>query len=231
MRQPRKKCGETSKYIEALSGGVLIVDEFDVEHGFEIWSCLSSLCLVILYKGSLNIEMDDHTFLVNRERAIDYLNSLEKMDYYFHWKINSKENLKGLFDFFFGYIWWIWWRVCFENDRLCKWLFSKFGSWAPNQSQNCLSKIISLSLHAQHVSINYCHSSILYVRDHKYSVTSIGIIWYLVIIFEEEIELKIDKNMSTHTHTHTHALPFPLVYICMCFFCLRANIFILISFF
>ena len=39
MRQPRKKCGETSKYIEALSwgrGGVLIVDEFDVEHGFEI---------------------------------------------------------------------------------------------------------------------------------------------------------------------------------------------------
>lgn len=30
-------------------------------------------------KGSPNIEMDEHTFLVNRERAVDYLNSLEKV--------------------------------------------------------------------------------------------------------------------------------------------------------
>ncbi|KAK2446334.1 phosphoenolpyruvate carboxykinase (ATP) [Trifolium repens] len=29
--------------------------------------------------GSPNIEMDEHTFLVNRERAVDYLNSLEKV--------------------------------------------------------------------------------------------------------------------------------------------------------
>ncbi|KAK1300323.1 Phosphoenolpyruvate carboxykinase [ATP] [Acorus calamus] len=29
-------------------------------------------------KGSPNIEMDEHTFLVNRERAVDYLNSLDK---------------------------------------------------------------------------------------------------------------------------------------------------------
>ncbi|PKI42063.1 hypothetical protein CRG98_037516, partial [Punica granatum] len=29
-------------------------------------------------KGSPNIEMDEHTFLTNRERAVDYLNSLDK---------------------------------------------------------------------------------------------------------------------------------------------------------
>ncbi|CDP21488.1 unnamed protein product [Coffea canephora] len=31
-------------------------------------------------KGSPNIEMDEHTFLVNRERAVDYLCSLEKVN-------------------------------------------------------------------------------------------------------------------------------------------------------
>lgn len=30
-------------------------------------------------KGSPNIEMDEKTFLVNRERAVDYLNSLDKV--------------------------------------------------------------------------------------------------------------------------------------------------------
>lgn len=30
-------------------------------------------------RGSPNIEMDEETFLVNRERAVDYLNSLEKV--------------------------------------------------------------------------------------------------------------------------------------------------------
>ena len=30
-------------------------------------------------RGSPNIEMDEHTFLVNRERAVDYLNSLDKV--------------------------------------------------------------------------------------------------------------------------------------------------------
>lgn len=33
-------------------------------------------------RGSPNIEMDEHTFLVNRERAVDYLNSLEKVRNY-----------------------------------------------------------------------------------------------------------------------------------------------------
>eukprot|EP00897_Mesotaenium_endlicherianum_P006215 jgi/Mesen1/5621/ME000282S04780 len=39
-------------------------------------------------KGSPNIEMDQETFLVNRERAVDYLNSLEKIyvnDQYLNW--------------------------------------------------------------------------------------------------------------------------------------------------
>ncbi|TQD70974.1 hypothetical protein C1H46_043497 [Malus baccata] len=39
-------------------------------------------------KGSPNIEMDEHTFLVNRERAVDYLNSLDKVfvnDQFLNW--------------------------------------------------------------------------------------------------------------------------------------------------
>ncbi|NP_001296837.1 Phosphoenolpyruvate carboxykinase (ATP) [Zea mays] len=39
-------------------------------------------------KGSPNIEMDEKTFLINRERAVDYLNSLEKVfvnDQYLNW--------------------------------------------------------------------------------------------------------------------------------------------------
>lgn len=39
-------------------------------------------------KGSPNIEMDEHTFLVNRERCVDYLNSLEKVfvnDQFLNW--------------------------------------------------------------------------------------------------------------------------------------------------
>jgi phosphoenolpyruvate carboxykinase (ATP) len=39
-------------------------------------------------KGSPNIEMDEQTFLVNRERAVDYLNSLDKVfvnDQFLNW--------------------------------------------------------------------------------------------------------------------------------------------------
>lgn len=39
-------------------------------------------------KGSPNIEMDEHTFLTNRERAVDYLNSLDKVfvnDQFLNW--------------------------------------------------------------------------------------------------------------------------------------------------
>lgn len=39
-------------------------------------------------RGSPNIEMDEHTFLTNRERAVDYLNSLDKVfvnDQFLNW--------------------------------------------------------------------------------------------------------------------------------------------------
>ncbi|KAK8653614.1 hypothetical protein V6N13_127607 [Hibiscus sabdariffa] len=39
-------------------------------------------------KGSPNIEIDEHTFMVNRERAVDYLNSLDKVfvnDQFLNW--------------------------------------------------------------------------------------------------------------------------------------------------
>ena len=35
--------------------------------------------LIFDCRGSPNIEMDEHTFTVNRERAVDYLNSLDKV--------------------------------------------------------------------------------------------------------------------------------------------------------
>ncbi|CAI0393580.1 unnamed protein product, partial [Linum tenue] len=41
-----------------------------------------------LWWGSPNIEMDEHTFMVNRERAVDYLNSLDKVfvnDQFLNW--------------------------------------------------------------------------------------------------------------------------------------------------
>lgn len=34
---------------------------------------------IFMHRGSPNIEMDEHTFMVNRERAVDYLNSLDKV--------------------------------------------------------------------------------------------------------------------------------------------------------
>lgn len=37
-----------------------------------------------MYRGSPNIEMDEQTFMVNRERAVDYLNSLDKVLFLFH---------------------------------------------------------------------------------------------------------------------------------------------------
>ncbi|PKA60428.1 Phosphoenolpyruvate carboxykinase [ATP] [Apostasia shenzhenica] len=44
-------------------------------------------------KGSPNIEMDEHTFLVNRERAVDYLNSLDNVfinDQFLNWDPNNR---------------------------------------------------------------------------------------------------------------------------------------------
>ncbi|BAF26221.1 phosphoenolpyruvate carboxykinase (ATP) 1 [Oryza sativa Japonica Group] len=44
-------------------------------------------------KGSPNIEMDEQTFLINRERAVDYLNSLDKVfvnDQFLNWDPNNR---------------------------------------------------------------------------------------------------------------------------------------------
>ncbi|KAE8706992.1 Phosphoenolpyruvate carboxykinase [Hibiscus syriacus] len=44
-------------------------------------------------KGSPNIEMDEHAFMVNRERAVDYLNSLDKVfvnDQFLNWDPNNR---------------------------------------------------------------------------------------------------------------------------------------------
>lgn len=43
---------------------------------FFIITMVQSYCC----RGSPNIEMDEHTFMVNRERAVDYLNSLDKVN-------------------------------------------------------------------------------------------------------------------------------------------------------
>lgn len=43
---------------------------------FEILNFMDGICMC---RGSPNIEMDEHTFMVNRERAVDYLNSLDKV--------------------------------------------------------------------------------------------------------------------------------------------------------
>lgn len=40
--------------------------------------------ILFAFRGSPNIEMDEHTFMVNRERAVDYLNSLDKVTFYFN---------------------------------------------------------------------------------------------------------------------------------------------------
>ncbi|XP_058069543.1 phosphoenolpyruvate carboxykinase (ATP) 1-like isoform X3 [Magnolia sinica] len=44
-------------------------------------------------KGSPNIEMDEHTFMVNRERAVDYLCSLDKVfvnDQFLNWDLENR---------------------------------------------------------------------------------------------------------------------------------------------
>ena len=46
---------------------------------FDLLVVDSFLSACTAFRGSPNIEMDEHTFLVNRERAVDYLNSLDKV--------------------------------------------------------------------------------------------------------------------------------------------------------
>ncbi|TKY70001.1 Phosphoenolpyruvate carboxykinase of ATP [Spatholobus suberectus] len=47
----------------------------------------------LMTRGSPNIEMDEHTFMVNRERAVDYLNSLDKVfvnDQFLNWDTENR---------------------------------------------------------------------------------------------------------------------------------------------
>ena len=57
-------------------------------HCGESCSSNNDLLFVMGCRGSPNIEMDEHTFMVNRERAVDYLNSLDKVfvnDQFLNW--------------------------------------------------------------------------------------------------------------------------------------------------
>ena len=47
-------------------------------------ACFNFIYAHCIGRGSPNIEMDEHTFLVNRERAVDYLNSLDKVKHNRH---------------------------------------------------------------------------------------------------------------------------------------------------
>jgi len=48
-------------------------------------------------EGSPNMEMDEKTFLINRERAVDYLNSLERVyvfDGFANWDENYRQKIR-----------------------------------------------------------------------------------------------------------------------------------------
>lgn len=46
---------------------------------FYSFYAIINIANILISRGSPNIEMDEQTFLVNRERAVDYLNSLDKV--------------------------------------------------------------------------------------------------------------------------------------------------------
>jgi len=84
----RQACGEGRCYWErALVGKVSIVHHITyrctLQMVLNILKCLFCnliyVCIIVLWRGSPNIEMDEHSFMVNRERAVDYLNSLDKV--------------------------------------------------------------------------------------------------------------------------------------------------------
>ncbi|KAL6578437.1 Protein kinase C-like 1 [Orobanche minor] len=96
-------------------------------------------------KGSPNIEMDEHTFLVNRERAVDYLCSLEKVfvnDQFLNWdpehrikvRIVSARAYHSLFmhniGTILGLVTWTIWR---SNIRLVELIGVGDSLFTPNQ--------------------------------------------------------------------------------------------------
>ncbi|KAG5528174.1 hypothetical protein RHGRI_028947 [Rhododendron griersonianum] len=78
-----------------LSPAELYEQAIKNEHGSFISSsgALATLSGAKTGRGSPNIEMDEHTFMVNRERAVDYLNSLDKVfvnDQFLNWDPNNQ---------------------------------------------------------------------------------------------------------------------------------------------
>jgi hypothetical protein len=125
--------------------------------------------------------MDEETFLVNRERAVDYLNSLEKViestgctdkmflppDQFHTFQMSIRYSV--------GH--WVCWdmgvfswnkhcciivpsgAVCQFSlgnmhvpSGLCQWSVLELGSWESNQSSDHISSCVPFTLHAQHVS-------------------------------------------------------------------------------
>ena len=71
------------KYVTLSSWSSLLIDyNFIYLKTFFHFILTFTILKYCLYdRGSPNIEMDEHTFLVNRERAVDYLNSLDKVNF------------------------------------------------------------------------------------------------------------------------------------------------------
>lgn len=64
-------CGIIFAAYKSLSRSIFVMFSLSLWH--------TKLPNFVFYRGSPNIEMDEHTFMVNRERAVDYLNSLDKV--------------------------------------------------------------------------------------------------------------------------------------------------------
>ena len=110
------------------------------------------------YRGSPNIEMDEFTFMVNRERAIDYLNTCPKVSYF-----PATDNISRMLSVVIG-------STMFkplltiDSSRRAPGLCARHASWlgpqAPDQSAHCLCTCVPRPLHAQHVSDTHCGSCI-----------------------------------------------------------------------
>lgn len=87
MRIPKKNFGGESEYYYHISSFSFFF--------FPVVLYLTCVCIFFFMsnRGSPNIEMDEHTFMINRERAVDYLNSLDKVfvnDQFLNWDPENK---------------------------------------------------------------------------------------------------------------------------------------------
>lgn len=100
------------------------------------------VCILFMGRGSPNIEMDEHTFMINRERAVDYLNSLDKVIFSKFWQGTY---LMSCISITVRLIW-------FSIPGICERSIPELGPRKPNQSPDCLCKGLPFPVHAQHVS-------------------------------------------------------------------------------